>query len=213
MVCPSGQPISRSHSTGVRRRTDAEVPGCDGLVGPPGPVVPEGGVKWANDVSADSSSVGSALPRFDARRRMPAAARADSENLGGAEGCKMSVRVVGTASHANDEDSPSTLGHSEVASVEHPPRDAIPEVDHRTEERRHVSPSMTGEEARDVLQEDKRGSVSGHKVEEGEGEAGAGHVGSVESESVCVWSGEAVVSTIICRSLIGFAASIGRSST
>jgi hypothetical protein len=38
----------------------------------------------ASDVNACSSSAGSIRPRFDARRRMPAAARADRKNLGGA---------------------------------------------------------------------------------------------------------------------------------
>jgi hypothetical protein len=105
---------------------------------------------------------------------MPLAARADSEYLGGALGCKMSVRVVGIAAQTEDEDSSAALGHAEVSSVESPVRHAIPEFDHRTEERRHVSPSMTGEEARNVLEEDGGRSVASHKVEEGEGEAGAG---------------------------------------
>jgi hypothetical protein len=61
-----------------------------------------------------------------------------------------------------------------VASVEHPVSHAIPEFDQRTEERRHVSPSMTGEKARNVLEEDDGRPVSPHKLEEGEGEAGAG---------------------------------------
>jgi hypothetical protein len=125
-------------------------------------------------VNACSSAIGSALPRADARRRMPLAARADSENLGGALGCKMSVSVVGIAAQAKDEDASSPLGHSEVASVEHPVRHAIPEFDQATEERRHVSPAMTGEEARYVLEEDGGRSVSFHKVEEGVGEAASG---------------------------------------
>jgi hypothetical protein len=61
-----------------------------------------------------------------------------------------------------------------VTSVEHPVSHAVPEFDQRTDERRHVSPAMTGEKARNVLEEDCSGSVDGHKVEEGEGEAGAG---------------------------------------
>jgi hypothetical protein len=101
---------------------------------------------------------------------MPWAARADSENLGGALGCSTSRRVVGTASQTEDEDPSSALGHSEVASVENPVRHAIPELCHATCERRHVSPSMTGEESRYVLEEDGGRSVSLHKVEEGEGE-------------------------------------------
>ncbi len=101
---------------------------------------------------------------------MPAAARADRENRCGALGCNTSVNVVGIASQADDEDPPSPLRHSEVASVEHPIRHAIPEFDQATEERRHVSPAMTGEESRYVLEEDGGRSVSLHKVEEGEGE-------------------------------------------
>jgi hypothetical protein len=98
IVCPSGQPIRRSHSVGVRRRTEDEpvvvvVPSDAGVsVGTDS----EGRVDvWdegvdvlvvslacgaddsASDVNAWSSSGGSVLPRFDARRRMPAAARAD----------------------------------------------------------------------------------------------------------------------------------------
>jgi hypothetical protein len=133
-----------------------------------------GGVADAESVTnAFSNAQGRLLPRADARRRMPLAARADSENLGGALGCKMSVSVVGIAAQAKDEDASSPLGHSEVASVEHPVRHAIPEFDQATEERRHVSPAMTGEEARYVLEEDGGRSVSFHKVEEGVGETGS----------------------------------------
>src|SRR5215213_2396984 len=105
---------------------------------------------------------------------MPAAARADRENRGGALGCNTSRRVVGTASQADDEDPSSPLRHSEVASVENPVRHAIPELCHATEERGQVSPSMTGEEARDVLEEDGGRSLSLNKVEEGVGEVRAG---------------------------------------
>jgi hypothetical protein len=61
-----------------------------------------------------------------------------------------------------------------VASVEHPVSHAIPEFDHRTEERCHVPPAMTGEKARNVLEEDEPGSVNSDKVEEGKGESAAG---------------------------------------
>lgn len=105
---------------------------------------------------------------------MPVAARADSENRGGALGCNTSRRVVGIASQTDDEDPSSALGHSEVASVEHPVRHAVPEFDHFTEESRHVASGMTGEEARDVFEEDGARSVSLHKAKEGEGEPGAG---------------------------------------
>jgi hypothetical protein len=105
---------------------------------------------------------------------MPWAARADSENRGGALGCNTSRRVVGTASQTDDENPSSALGHSEVASVEDPVRHAIPEFDHRTEECRHVSPAMTGEESRYVFEEDGGRSMAFHKDEEGIGEVGAG---------------------------------------
>jgi hypothetical protein len=63
--------------------------------------------------NADSNALGRLLPRFDARRRMPAAARADSEYLGGAVGIRMSVNRV-----AEDVHTSSSLRHSEVASVQ-----------------------------------------------------------------------------------------------
>jgi hypothetical protein len=58
-----------------------------------------------------------------------------------------------------------------VASVENPVRHAIPEFDHFTDESRHVSPAITGEESRYVFEEDCGRSVSLHKGEEGEGES------------------------------------------
>ena len=105
---------------------------------------------------------------------MPLAARADRKNLGGALGCNTSVNVVGIASQTEDEYPSSALGHSEVLSVEYPVRHAIPEFDHFTDESRHVSPAITGQESRYVFEEDGGRSVSLHKVEEREGEAGAG---------------------------------------
>jgi hypothetical protein len=133
------------------------------------------GVAARSDVFAESAdravinASGSSRPRFDARRRMPVAARADRKNLGGALGSKMSARR-----DSEDEHAPSALRHSEVASVEDPVSHAIPEFDQRTEERRHVSPAMTGEKSRYVLEEDEPGSVNSGKVEEGVGEAGPG---------------------------------------
>ena len=143
-----------------------------------GLLAPLGAESLANDVSALSSSTGSALPRFAARRRMPLAARADSEYLGGALGCKMSVRVVGMLAQGEDEDPSAALRHSEEPGIESPVRHAIPEFDQTTEERRHVSPAMTGEESRHVFEEDGGRSVGCHKVEEGVSEAAPG-VGSV----------------------------------
>jgi len=68
----------------VRSVGGDDVPGVDGLATVPAvAVVAEAGWDRANDVSALISSGGSSLPRFVARRRMPAAARADRKNLGG----------------------------------------------------------------------------------------------------------------------------------
>jgi hypothetical protein len=142
----------------------------------------------ANDVSALISASGSSRPRFDARRRMPVAARADRKNLCGALGSNTSARR-----DSEDEHSPSTLRHSEVASVKAPISHAIPEFDQRTEERRHVSPAITGQESRYVLEEDEPGSVNSGKVEECVGEAGSGsfaHASSLTGDGE-VLAGEA----------------------
>ena len=121
--------------------------------------------------SADNAVIsagGSARPLLVALRRMPVAARADRENLGGALGSSTSASRV-----SDDEHSPSALRHSEVASVEYPVSHAIPEFDQRCEERPKVLASMTGEKARNVLEEDEPRSVLSHKVKEGEGKAAA----------------------------------------
>jgi hypothetical protein len=134
------------------------------------------------------SSVGSVLPRFDARRRMPAAARADRKNLGGAVGSKTCASTEG-----DDEHSPSALRHSEVASVENPVGPPIPEFAQATEERPKILASMTGEEARYVLEDDGGRSVALHKVEEGVGEVGAGacdHASSLAGDAE-ILAGEA----------------------
>jgi hypothetical protein len=147
-----------------------------------------GGGDDCASVNARSSSVGSVLPRFDARRRMPAAARADRKNLGGAVGSKTCASTEG-----DDEHSPSALRHSEVASVENPVGPPIPEFAQATEERPKILASMTGEEARYVLEDDGGRSVALHKVEEGVGEVGAGacdHASSLAGDAE-ILAGEA----------------------
>jgi hypothetical protein len=89
---------------------------------------------------------------------MPAAARADRKNLGGAVGSKTCASTEG-----DDEHSPSALRHSEVASVENPVGPPIPEFAQATEERPKILASMTGEEARYVLEDDGGRSVALHK--------------------------------------------------
>jgi hypothetical protein len=135
----------------------------DGLVPPGAAVVAEASVE-----SADMSAGGNSRPRFAARRRMPVAARADRKNLGGTVSDRIEASVEG-----DDEHSPSTLRHSEVASVENPVGPPVPEFAQATDERPKVAAGMTGEEARYVLEDDRGRSVSLHKVEEGEGEAGS----------------------------------------
>ena len=159
---------------------------------------------------------------------MPLAARADSENLCGADGCKMSVRVVGLASQAEDEDPSATLGHAEVLSVELAPRHAIPEFDHRTEERPKVSAPMTGEETRDVLKKDGSRSVNANEVQEGEGEAGsvsgkagplpgdaevlAGEASGPEGGSLPVTMMGCIADGLPCRLFFGPTRSVGAST-
>lgn len=99
---------------------------------------------------------------------IPSAARADSENLGGAVRVRISARVDGEDKHP----SPS-LGHSEPLSVENPVGPPVPEVPHLTEETPKVSTGIAGEEAGDVLKDEGVRSVSLHKVEECEGEDGS----------------------------------------
>jgi len=67
---------------------------------------------------------------------IPAAARALKENLGGALGSKISESFV---SRGDDEDSPTALRHSEEAGVQSSPREAIPEIDHFTDESPEVA--------------------------------------------------------------------------
>lgn len=65
---------------------------------------------------------------------MPAHAFAESEYAGG---------TLGVASRMpNNEDATTTLGDSEVARVEHPVRDAIPEVCQTPEEGTKVPSSV-----------------------------------------------------------------------
>lgn len=101
-------------------------------------VVPEASVDRANDVSASMSAVGSARPRFAARRRMPFAARGDSENLGGADGASTSARRAG-----REQENPSaSLRDVVVASIEDPVGHPIPEVPQRTVERGEIGTAV-----------------------------------------------------------------------
>jgi hypothetical protein len=73
-----------------------------------------------------------------------------------------------------DEHASSTLGHSEVLSVENPVGPPIPELPQSTQERPKVAAGMTGEKSRHVLEENGGRSPALHKLEEGVGQSGAG---------------------------------------
>ena len=100
---------------------------------------------------------------------IPAAARADSENRGGAVGVRMSSTTEGENEHPS-----SALGHSEVLSVKNPVGPPVPEFPQATEERPKVAAGIAGEESRNVLEEDGGRSVSLHKVEDRERESRSG---------------------------------------
>jgi hypothetical protein len=73
---------------------------------------------------------------------MPTAAFALSENLGGALGSIISESVL---VRGDNEDSPTSLGNSEMLSVEDSPRDAIPDLDHLLEEPAEISSAIRSE--------------------------------------------------------------------
>jgi hypothetical protein len=70
---------------------------------------------------------------------MPLAALALKENLCGALGSKTSESFI---VRGDDEDSPPTLRDSEESSVQSSPREAIPEVDHLTDESGEVAAAV-----------------------------------------------------------------------
>lgn len=92
---------------------------------------------------------------------IPAAAVADTKNLGCAVGVRMSVNVEG-----DDEHPASSLRHSEPLRVQNAVGPPIPEVAHLTEETPKISTGISGEEARNILKDDGFRSVSFHKGKE-----------------------------------------------
>jgi hypothetical protein len=96
---------------------------------------------FINATRAASKCVGNFLPRLSARRSIPAAAFGLKEYFGWAWGSKMSDNV----------DTAASLGDSEVLAVQHSPRQAIPEVGKRFEDRAHVLTFVRRQEARNVL--------------------------------------------------------------
>lgn len=111
----------------------------------------------ASSVSARLKGPGRSRPRFSARRRMPAAAFGLKKNLGGTS------RVSKTA---DNEHTAASLGHAEVLSVEHPPGVPIPEFSQRPKDGSEVSPAVTRQKARDVLEENPTGSALSSEASE-----------------------------------------------
>ena len=90
------------------------------------------------------------LPLFFARRRMPAAALADSEYLGGTScaGCSISPNEG-----SEDEHTPSALRHSEESAIKSAPGHAIPEVGQRFKDGPKVSTAVTREETGNIFEQ------------------------------------------------------------
>lgn len=117
-----------------------------------------------------SKCAGSVRPRFRARLRMPLAARADIEYFSGTScgGSRISV------SEGSDDEHPSpSLRHSEVAAVENPPGQAVPELGQRCKHDSEVPTALAREETWNVLHEEPAGSKSLGDSGELEEEAGA----------------------------------------
>ena len=177
-VHPFGKPCKVSHSVGVRRRTDkvfarlgaesfvvstrslASVPhifgdGVHCVVSLPDSarIVSQGVSDLSGRVASDSRAVrkwgGNTRPRFSARRKIPLAARGVKKNRGGTRLSKTSDK----------EHSAASLGHSEVAAVEHAPRYPIPAFDHENaEDFRKVSSSVGRKKSGNILEHKPSGS-------------------------------------------------------
>lgn len=87
-------------------------------------VLPPSSERVASDSRAVRKWCGNTRPRFSARRKIPLAARGVKKNRGGTRLSKTSDK----------EHSAASLGHSEVAAVEHAPRNPIPAFDHENAE-------------------------------------------------------------------------------
>jgi hypothetical protein len=98
-------------------------------------------VVCATRSNAVCSEGGNDLPRFSARRRIPAHAFWLKKNLGGTSSSKMS----------DNEHSTASLGDSEEASVQHSVGVPIPEFAQRPEDGTQVPSSVARQESSDVL--------------------------------------------------------------
>jgi hypothetical protein len=151
-VHPSGSPWSRSHSVGVRRRTDDEPIGLSVVV------------VRATAAKAAESGRGSCRPRVSARRKIPAAALRLKEYLGGTSASSTSAKEV---------NAPPPLGHAEVAAVQDSPGEVVnPDVGQRRENEGEIAAAVRGKQSGYVLKEhpapsgEKSGSDAGELKEE-----------------------------------------------
>jgi hypothetical protein len=94
---------------------------------------------------------------------MPAAAFALNENLRGA---LRSNTIESVVTVADDEDAPSSLCNTEMASVEDAPRHAIPELGNLPNEPSEICTIVGCEKSRDIFQHEPPRSSLFHKVEE-----------------------------------------------
>lgn len=97
---------------------------------------------------ARANAGGSSFPRRSARRRIPAAAFADSQYRGGG----------GEVSRTSDnEHSAAPLGDSEISSVQSSPCDAVPEFVQSVEDDGEVASLIRGEKPGNILDDDPPG--------------------------------------------------------
>src|SRR5262249_18522898 len=90
---------------------------------------------------------GNVLPRFCARRRIPAAAFQERKKRGGTSGSKTS----------DNEHAAAPLGDSEVSRVQHSPANAIPEVGQRRENDGEIAATVGGKKSGNVLKQEPAG--------------------------------------------------------
>jgi hypothetical protein len=117
--------------------------------------------------SAAFSAGGSSRPLREARRRTPAHAFGLKKYFGG-------IWSGGNKTSSNDEDTPPSLGNSEVLRVEDPPSPHVPEFSHAPEDCLPIFAFVDREEPRDVFEKEPRRLLFADEVEEAPDKAGAG---------------------------------------
>lgn len=109
-------------------------------------LLPSPGCADARSARASAKACGNSLPRFSARRRIPAAALGLKKNLSG---------TVSRSTSGNDEDTAPTLGDSEVTAVQHSPGEVVkPDVAQRPQNDCEISATGGTEQAGDILKEE-----------------------------------------------------------